>query len=70
MKVELISVDDVVQLTGASRTSIKNAAHREEIGYFCNGKIAGFTGEQAWQLRECIRLKCGNPNFVKKGKKK
>lgn len=65
---ELKSIADVVSLISASRTAIKTAAHRHNIGHFCNGKIAGFTEEEAQCLRSLIRTNPGNPDFGTKRK--
>ena len=60
-----MNIDQCAELIGASRTSIKTAAHKHRIGVFVGDKLVAISPTDAKKLRSKIRTKCGNPNFVK-----
>ena len=60
-----MNIDQCAELIGASRTSIKTAAHKHRIGIFVGDKLVAISPTDAKKLRSKIRVKCGNPNFVK-----
>ena len=60
-----MNIDQCAELIGASRTSIKTAAHKHRIGVFVGDKLVAISPADAKKIRSKINRKCGNPNFVK-----
>lgn len=60
-----MNIDQCAELIGASRTSIKTAAHKHRIGIFVGDKLVAISPTDAKKIRSKINKRCGNPNFVK-----
>lgn len=58
-----MNINQVAELIGASRTSIKTMAHKFRIGVFIEDKLVALSKSDAKKLRSKIRKKPGNPDF-------
>lgn len=58
-----MNINQVAELIGASRTSIKTMAHKYRIGVFVEDKLVALSKSDAKKLRSKIRKRPGNPDF-------